>query len=1163
MTDTETRRRGDAVMKTGKEAALADAEARELIRTALDRSMVVEAAAGTGKTSELVRRMIAVLTAGEAEVDRIVAVTFTEKAAGELKLRLRTELERARQRAPAGSAPARCLETALAHLEEARVSTIHSFCADLLRERPVEARIDPEFRTTTEAEAARLYAEAFHLWLQERLEDPPEGVRRSLRRRSGWDGDGPTGRLQRAGWELTTWRDFSAPWRRAQFDRHGAIDRVVRQLGDFAALTERGANPDRDFFFLDTAKARRLSAEIDTAETVRPRDYDGLEAALVSLATDSDFRRARPGRGSWYGKEIKRATVQAAHRDLMAELEAFARAADADLAALLQAELRETVERYERLKARSGRLDFVDLLIKARDLIRDSDAVRADFQRRFTHIFVDEFQDTDPLQAEILLLLSSDDSTVRSWRDVTPAPGKLFIVGDPKQSIYRFRRADVGVYQAVKAQLEARGALCVQLTTSFRAVPAIQRVVNTAFARALSGDPATLQAAYVPLSPFRTDVAEQPAVVALPVPAPYGRTRVTATAIEACLPDAVGAFVKWLLTESGWTVTERERPDQRVAVAPRHVCLLFRRFTNWGEDMTRAYVQALEARDLPHLLVGGKSFHAREEVETMRAALSAVEWPDDELSVFATLRGSLFAIGDAELLEYRHRFGRFHPFRIPADCPEHLASIVTALALLRSLHRGRNYRPVAETIGLLLVETRAHAAFALRPSGEQVLANVLHLAELARGYEASGGISFRGFVEQLRADADGGEAPEAPILEEGSDGVRIMTVHKAKGLEFPVVILADITAKIAAARAGRYLDPTTGLCALRFGGWAPVDLLEHETEEIARDTAEGVRIAYVAATRARDLLVVPAVGDGPFDHGWVAPLNPAMYPAPGQRDRSARAAGCPAFGADTVVDRPEAIALHVAPVRPGLHRFEQGDYGVVWWDPGALNLGAVPSFGIRQEELIGKDTDPGIVEADLGVYEDWRARRESAIANGSKPSLVVRTATERAADPVGTTTDVAVAEVARDRHRPAGPRFGALVHAVLATVALDAGRDEIEEVATLQGRMLGALPEEVGAASIVVAAALAHPLMADAREAWRRGACRRETPVTLCEPDGTVVEGVVDLAFARGDGWTVVDFKTDQELEKDLETYRRQVGLYAAAIHAATGLPATAVLMKI
>jgi len=291
------------------------------------------------------------------------------------------------------------------------------------------------------------------------------------------------------------------------------------------------------------------------------------------------------------------------------------------------------------------------------------------------------------------------------------------------------------------------------------------------------------------------------------------------------------------------------------------------------------------------VLVGGRAFHEREEIEAIRAALAAIEWPDDELSVFATLRGSLFAVDDQLLLEYRHRFGPLHPFRVPrelggnsgqelaltGEATAHLLPIADALRLLQQLHRRRNYRPVADTIGRLLADTRAHVGFILRPAGEQALANVLHVAELARQYEAGGGISFRGFIDELRAAAEF-ESAEAPILEESSDGVRLMTVHKAKGLEFPVVILADLTCRLSRSDASRYLDPESGLCAMKLGGWAPHELHDHEADEVARDQAEGVRLAYVAATRARDLLVVPAIGDEPWDGGWFSPLNRALYP---------------------------------------------------------------------------------------------------------------------------------------------------------------------------------------------------------------------------------------------------------------------------------------------
>ena len=422
------------------------------------------------------------------------------------------------------------------------------------------------------------------------------------------------------------------------------------------------------------------------------------------------------------------------------------------------------------------------------------------------------------------------------------------------------------------------------------------------------------------LTPWRDEGAQQPAIVALPVPRPYGARNVTKKAIEESLPDAVGAFLQWLFRESGWKVTERSRmtgDPERIDIRPRHVCLLFRRFTSFDDDITRPYVQALEARDIPHLLVGGKSFHDREEVETVRAALTAVEWPDDELSVFAALRGALFAIGDDLLLEYRHHFKRFHPYQVPEHLTARLAPVGEALTLLRTWHQRRNRRPVADTLSDLLGETRGHVAFALRPGGEQALANVLHIADLARRYEAEGGLSFRGFVEAISEAARRSEAPEAPILEDGSDGVRLMTVHKAKGLEFPVVVLVDITCKLSRDTADRYLDPDRNLCALRLAGWAPADLLDHEPLEVDRDKHEGHRLAYVAATRARDLLVVPAVGDGPFTDGWASPLNDAIYPPFDKRRSASDAQSCPAFKRDSVLERPNGDPARADTVHPG------------------------------------------------------------------------------------------------------------------------------------------------------------------------------------------------------------------------------------------------------
>src|SRR4029077_3565821 len=244
------------------------------------------------------------------------------------------------------------------------------------------------------------------------------------------------------------------------------------------------------------------------------------------------------------------------------------------------------------------------------------------------------------------------------------------------------------------------------------------------------------------------------------------------------------------------------------------------------------------------------------------------------------------------LLRFRHETGgRLHPFRqLPHILPDEFKPVLDALSVLANLNRQRNRRPIADTVNAQLEATRAHAGFALRPAGHQVLANVYRISDLARSFELTGGISFRGFVEELDTQSEKSDSPEAPVLEEGAEGVRLMTVHAAKGLEFPIVILADITAHIAAGDPDRFVDAQKSLCATRLLRCAPWELRDNEAQERLRGRAEGIRVAYVAATRARDLLVVPAVGDEE-QVGWLGPLNKAIYPARDRYRNSNRALG--------------------------------------------------------------------------------------------------------------------------------------------------------------------------------------------------------------------------------------------------------------------------------
>jgi ATP-dependent helicase/nuclease subunit A len=1170
---------------TSAPPTLVDADARARIAQDLDATLIVEAAAGTGKTTALVERILSLLKSGRATLASgqgdLVAVTFTEKAAGEMKLRLRTEIERARSAAEqAGASIEReRLDRALQQLEAARIGTIHAFCADVLRERPVEAGIDPLFEVAAEEDQTRLYDAAFTSWFQEILGRPSHevpGVSRVLRRGGNErDQDGPRESLRRAGRTLVELRDFTASYTRVTFDRKGALDANVDRLRELGGLAKKGF--PESWLTKSLLEISRAIYEIDRREENGAlRDYDALEAQLRALARGKFW--GWKGSGTWFNhaEQISRQEVLTRREEAHQKLGDALRVADAELSAYLRDELWGVVETYERVKAASGKLDFLDLLLRTQALLRDHAVVRAELQTRFTHLLVDEFQDTDPLQADILLLLASRDPDVTESEHARVAPGKLFLVGDPKQSIYRFRRADVALYERIKEQLRQDGATLLELTTSFRSAPSIQGLVNAAFAPLMpehapekARHPKT-QAAYVPLSPFNREEPRHPTVIALPVPRPYGdRKQVVNWKVDESYPDAVGAFVDWLLRSSGWTVRERGS-ETRSPFSSQHICLLFKQLQSFGTDATRPYIRALEARRIPHVLVGGKSFHEREEIVALRAALTAIEWPDDAFSVYATLHGPFFALTDEALLAFKHSQRHLHPLRRrdEAALTELTKPVAEALDVLAQLHAGRNRRPLADTVTRVIESTRAHAAIAIWPAGEQALGNVMRLLDKARRFERGRATSFRAFVTALEDEASRGGGGEAAIVEEGAEGVRIMTVHKSKGLEFPVVMLAGPSTPATHREPSRYVDPPRKLCAVPLAGAVPQDLLERSDEVLRHDREEAHRLLYVATTRARDLLVVPALGDGPepTSDSWLAPLAPVLYPKPATWRAPEPAPECPSFGDDSVLERPgDAFDAAASSVKPGLHRPKAGEHRVVFWDPRALELDREDEAGLRHERVLAKG--PAATESEAH-HDAWKRARAATLERASVPSLRVRSVTEAkddaslSSDGVDAPVELALApSVLGIATRPHGKRFGILVHAILASVPLRADDVAIADAARTQARILGASELEEHAARDLVQSALTHPLFAQADAAER---VEREIELMLVDDDGTVLEGIADLAFYEpAHGWTVVDFKTDRELGGQKEAYIRQIRAYARALHAATGQPARGVLLRL
>ena len=539
-------------------------------------------------------------------------------------------------------------------------------------------------------------------------------------------------------------------------------------------------------------------------------------------------------------------------------------------------------------------------------------------------------------------------------------------------------------------------------------------------------------------------------------------------AIEQSLPDAVGAFIGWLVHESGWKVTTRQAPDTPEPVKPGHICILFRRFVSFGTDVTRAYVDALEAR-------GGATCWWAAGLSTIakRSRRCAPRWPPSNgpTTSCRCLRrcAGLCSRSATRSCSIPAPHGRaFHPFRVPAELPAHLSSIGLTLTTLARLHTLRNRRPVAETVMRLLDHTRAHVGFALRRSGEQVLANVLHVAELARQHERNDGLSFRGFVETLREAAERGDATEAPIVEDGSDGVRLMTVHKAKGLEFPVVVLADIT-PTGAAR-GQPLDRRRAR-PLRAADWRMV------AQGSAGPASRGAR-PRPGRGRAPGLCGCDSRpgSAGRASRGRRAarrrmgqPAEPRRVSAAGPSADGGSAASCPAFKRDSVIERPDGGIASATTVSPGLHRMG-GDisHEVVWWDLGAASrcrsAVRVAARGIDREGCPAAGDRRG----HAGLRR-LACGAEAALANGRTPWVAVSTMTEwtvedaagvvRSSRRAGRAPEAEVVTIARSG-RPAGARFGTLVHAALATVSLEAGPEERDALVATNGRIVGATAEE-------------------------------------------------------------------------------------------------------
>ncbi len=1022
--------------------ALADARARDAVIREAGLSMLVEAGAGSGKTTSLADRMVGTIRSGGARVQEMAAITFTRKAAGELRGRFQTSLEKA-YREEADPAARERLGEALRRMELLFTGTIHAFCARLLRERPVEARVPPGFRELEPAEDDLLRNRAL------------DGTLASLHA----CGDPALAALIAAGADPGKFRDAFG---------------VLCDYDEVAFPAPEAEPPDAKAAFqgilgfwkpwqagLPAALPEGCSCEVlRHAQEIRDRGFPPyLPKDPVAMARLlGEFRTSR--------RLVQKCwSSQSAAKDAKARYDAFAegpaaaylRAWRAYLYALALPVLLEARRSARERRRREGTLNYQDLLLLAAELLRTNAEARGFFQRRFTRLFVDEFQDTDPVQAEVMALVASSDRKETDWTRLPIRPGALFVVGDPKQSIYRFRRADLAMFRAMRDRIAASRGRTVFLTSNFRSGKGLLSWLDRAFGGIF---PAGETAEQPPHRPLEAGTEREGRVAKLTVE----------DGVHGAHREDAAAIARYIRAEQD---------------AGRRGCGDFMILTpNKGHLLE--YAQALEALGVPYEASGGSAFSETPEVRRLSELASCLGDPDDAVATVGILRGPLFGIRDEDLFLHHKARGSF---RFAGASLAGHEPVLGALGKLGRLHALTRRLPPAAALEAILEES---GLLALAASGKgAVLAGggVFTALERARA-ESETGRPFPEIALALAADLDS-ERIEASPLEPGRAGVvRLMNLHKAKGLEAPVVFLADPIpplSKPPRIRVSREGSRAEGFLLLenRFSDFAketlaaPADWEAHAAAEERHLRAEADRLRYVAATRAKELLVISRYGGKAGD------------------------------------------------------KVAQGA-----WRPFEPYLGDVPELDVPREVPAPPRHAP-----DLSAEARARATsaREARLEKSRLPSFIASNVTQLAgfhaapAPPGGEPV----------QEGEAGKAWGVLIHGLLEAL-MRAKEPPSRELLERTARILAG--EDLGLAALAPKAAeVARSVMGS--EVWKEARASQEfhaeTPFSLEFEKGTILKGVIDLAYRVAGGWAVVDWKTD--VAPDPERHRAQLGLYAKA----------------
>lgn len=1065
-----------------------DREHRDRARLTLDSSVIVEAGAGTGKTTLLTDRILFLVLAGEspARVEEVVALTFTEKAAGEIKVRLSERLaelsahlsggilsQAASERAawtmaelaanfktPEAAALARA-RAALEDLDKAPIGTIHSFCSQILRLYPVEAGVDPAFRVDADERGMKeLFASEWARWLDDELGERPP-------RRKAWLDLLSASSLE----DLESLaRDLSSekidPGAAGGRDPRSAAE-LERLAGMIADLRESKVPPKGRSRIIEAMviaeKRLRLAAEAAAAEE------PSVTAAEAPELPESKWPKA------W--------EEDAAGAELYERACAVAAAASPRAEAVTRRAARLVGPFASRLRleyARRGWVSNDGLLRRARNLLRDASRPREELKRRYKTLLIDEFQDTDPIQGELLLYLSeAPGRAAKSWKEVVPAPGRIFIVGDPKQSIYRFRGADIFAYEGFVGRLAEAKALACDLTANFRSVPGVIEPVNAVFSRIMTME-AGVQPVYKGILAAKSAVSEGPAVTAVVMTENEGK-------VSAAVSQRTEAL--WIARR----ILEEGRAFKDCAVLMRSSTVL------------PYLLDAFKSHGIPYAVEIERDFYEAAEIGDLLNLLRAVDDPEDRVAIAGLLRSPLAALSDDGLLS----LARANALDYRKDPPPKLLpederrAAARLFAALRSLRARAGRAPLGELVSACFLETRLPELAARAYHGQQTVSNLLKLQRKAAEASETRGATLKGFIaEVLEASEETRGEGESPLADEHLDAVRVMTMHKSKGLEFPVVFAMNLSSSPkAGSKPALRADWRTGGVSLRVGKAASASAALADAREEYMEARESVRVLYVAMTRAKEKLYLLGrekagsgslsahlLSAGAWPVGGIAGSLPVLFVEAGKLPEREDAAAPPAGTGDDARATAAAWAARSGP-RAGTDSPRSRS--------ATAYLHEEPKRPAAPDEAAGSAAGAEVGQLCHLVLQRWDFRSAGD----------VRTA-------------CAHARTLLERRAP-GPRWN------------DAEREARE---VLKGFLGSAAARELAAADIL----------------------GRETP--FAHADGaTAVRGAIDLIYRLKGKLVVADFKSERveeiSVKKIREKYAAQGKAYIDAVQLAWGEP--------